>query len=126
MSAQADARTHLAKAKEFLQAAEFNLELELCNAATSDAVISGINSKDAICLTLVGRTNKGENHLEAVAELRRVGPLGAQIAPTMSRLLRLKSKSQYTPSSIAAADATKAVEWAQRLLDAAEDAVAGR
>jgi hypothetical protein len=126
VSALADARIHLAKAKEFLQAAEFNRDLALYNAATSDAVISGINSKDAICLALTGRTGKGDNHLEAVPELRRAGPAGAELAPTLSRLLKLKSKSQYTPQSVAAGDANKAIEWAERLLTAAEAAVAGR
>ena len=54
------AQKHLSKAREFLEAAEVNRDLELNNAATSDAVISAINSKDAICLTLTGRTNKNE------------------------------------------------------------------
>lgn len=49
-----EARAHLAKAREFLTAAELNLDLDLFNAATSNAVISGINSKDAICLRLTG------------------------------------------------------------------------
>lgn len=32
------------------------MDLELFSAATSSAVTSGINSKDAICLKLSGRT----------------------------------------------------------------------
>ncbi len=56
MSALNDATAHLAKSREFLRAAESNKELNLYNAATSDAVISGINSKDAICLGLTGRS----------------------------------------------------------------------
>jgi len=90
-----DARAHLSKAREFLEAAEVNRDLELFNAATSAAVISGINSKDAICTTL-------------------------------SRLLKLKTKSQYQPVSVAAADATKAVEWATRLLEGADEVVSSR
>lgn len=77
MTALSDARAHLSKSREFLQAAEINRDLDLYNAATSDAVISGINSKDAVCLALIGRTRK-------------------------------------------------AVEWAQRLLAGAEDAVSDR
>ncbi len=56
MSALNDATAHLAKLREFLRTAESNKELNLYNAATSDAVISGINSKDAICLGLTGRS----------------------------------------------------------------------
>lgn len=47
-----DAEAHLAKAREFLTAAESAASQDLHNAATSNAVVSGINSKDAICLRL--------------------------------------------------------------------------
>lgn len=47
-----DAKAHLVKAQEFLAAAESEVSAERYNAATSNAVLSGINSKDAICLTL--------------------------------------------------------------------------
>ena len=120
------AQRHLSKAREFLEAAEASRDLELYNAATSDAVISAINSKDAICLTLTGRTNKGENHNEAVSELRRAGPAGAVLAPTLSRLFKLKTKSQYSPVSVTPSDAGRAVQWAQRLITGAEDVFAGR
>lgn len=53
-----DARAHLAKAREFLTAAESAASQDLHNAATSNAVVSGINSKDAICLQLTGTTTK--------------------------------------------------------------------
>lgn len=126
MTALSDARAHLDKAREFLQAAEINRDVELYNAATSDAVISGINSKDAVCLALIGRTRKAENHNEAASELKAAGPAGATLAPTLGRLLKLKTKSQYQSVFISASDATKAVEWAQRLLTGAEDAVSDR
>ena len=113
------AQRHLSKAREFLEAAEANRDMERHNAATSDAVISAINSKDAICLTLTGRTNKGENHNEAVSELRRAGRAGADLAPTLSRLLKLKTK-------VTQSDAARAVQWAQRLMTGAEDVFAGR
>jgi uncharacterized protein (UPF0332 family) len=121
-----DAQQHLSKAREFLEAAEVNRELKLFNAATSDAVISAINSKDAICLTLTGRTTKGENHQAAVSELKQAGRAGADLAPTLSRLLKLKTKSQYTPVSITPSDAARAVQWAQRLIASAEEVIAGR
>jgi uncharacterized protein (UPF0332 family) len=125
MTAFSDAQIHVSKAREFLEAAEANWHLKLYNAATSDAVISGINSKDAICLTLTGRTSKSDNHLEGVTELKRAGRAGASLSPTLNRLLKLKTKSQYTPISLAASDATRAIEWAQRMLSGAEDVVIG-
>ncbi|WP_394289207.1 HEPN domain-containing protein [Microbacterium sp.] len=121
-----EARAHLAKAREFLAAAVASLEAEQFNAATSSAVICGINSKDAICLRLTGRTRKPDSHHEAVTELRSAGPPGAMLAPTLGRLLRLKTKSQYQSASIAMGDAARAVEWATRLLENAEEIVSIR
>ena len=77
MTALDEARLHQAKAREFLDAAEASRDLGLANPGASDAVISAINSKDAICLALTGRTGKTENHAQAVDELRRSGPAGA-------------------------------------------------
>ena len=49
------ARGHLTKAQEFLAEAKSALANGHANVATSNAVIAGINAKDAICLVLVGR-----------------------------------------------------------------------
>ena len=93
MGALDDARAHLAKAQEFLAAAELTLDLDLFNAATSSAVSSGINSKDAICLRLTGVSRKTDNHAQAVAELTQAGGVGAALTQTFSRLLRMKPQT---------------------------------
>ena len=126
MTASEEAQLHLSKAREFLEAAQGNRDRKLYNAATSDAIISAINSKDAICLALAGRTSKSDNHLDAVAELKRAGPAGAELSSTLNRLLKLKTRSQYAPLSVAPSTANRAAEWAQRMLTGAQDAVAGR
>lgn len=77
-----------------------------------------------MCLRLTGKTGKGDNHLEAVAELRATGSVGADLAPTLSRLIKLKTKSQYSALNVAASDAAKALDWAERLLNAAQEIVA--
>lgn len=123
MSALQDARAHLEKASEFLNAATMTFDRGLFNAATSNAVSCGINAKDAICLKLTGRSDKTESHSEAAAELTRAGPAAALIAPTLTRLLGMKSKSQYQSTSVARADATKALRWAQRMHEAAKEIV---
>ena len=120
MSAIHEARLHLAKSAEFLGAAQASLDAGFFNAATSDAVLAGINAKDAICLKLTGRTRKTENHNDAVDDLSRAGRAAADLAPTMSRLIKLKSRSQYQSASVAQQDARSAVEWAQRMCDAAK------
>lgn len=121
-----DARAHLAKAREFLEAARLNLEWDHVNAATSNAVISGINSQDAICLRLTGMTRKRDDHADAVAELKAAGPAGAAVASTLARLLKLKTKAQYQSRQIVLSDAAKAIEWGARLVDEAERVVSGR
>lgn len=127
MTALKEAQLHLSKAREFLEAAETNQDRMLYNAATSNAVISAIHSKDAVvCIALTGRTNKSDNHADALLELKRAGGTGADLSPTLNRLLKLKTKSQYAPASVAASNAEKAVEWAQRMLSGAQDVVAGR
>lgn len=119
MSALTDAQAHLRMAREFLDAAEVNLDLDLFNAAASSAVTSGINAKDAICLALTGRSDKSDNHTDAVAELRRAGPSATPLASTLGRLLKLKNRSQYQTVDVARADAAKAVDWAAKLLNRA-------
>ncbi len=122
----------IAMAAAWAAFAELDLDLELFNAATSSAVISGINSKDAICLTLTGTTDKTESHSTAIAELRAAGAshgtqagVTKQLATTLGRLLKLKNKSQYQSADVACSDATKAIERAQKLLDGASEIGAG-
>lgn len=121
MTPKTDARAHLRKAGEFLDAAELAAASSMWNAAAAAAVTSGINAKDAMCLALTGRTAKTDSHADAVAELRSVGGAAAPLATTLSRLLKLKNRSQYQAADISAADARKAIEWARRLHDGARE-----
>jgi len=125
MGALEDAKAHLAKAKEFLAAAQAGVAAEWYSAAASSAVLSGINSKDAICLKVNGQTNKTEDHKMAVAELRKAGPVAAKLAQDLDRLLAVKKKAQYQTNSVAQSDAIKAVERAERLYDGAASIVTG-
>lgn len=121
MGARDDALNHLRKAREFLEAAGLELELELHTAAASSAVLAGINAKDAICLQLTGRTGKAEDHRSAVPELAGVGPAGKALELTFRRLLGLKTAAQYQAGPISRTDAAKAVERATRMVDTARD-----
>lgn len=117
------AKDHLAKAMEFLEAAQVNDEYELFSAAVSNAVTSGINAKDAICLKLTGRTGRADDHAAAAAELKASGPVGAALAPTLRRLLGMKPKAQYQSKKMTGRESASAVSWAQRLYDGAEGVV---
>jgi uncharacterized protein (UPF0332 family) len=121
MGALEDARAHLEKAEEFLAAAEATLDLGLFNAATSNAVSSGVNAKDAVCLRLTGRTDKTDDHAGAADELRRAGGSAAGLAPTLRRLLGLKQKSQYQTAGVGRVEATRAVDWARRIYTGAKE-----
>ncbi|MEK7409866.1 MAG: HEPN domain-containing protein [Actinomycetota bacterium] len=120
MGALEEAKQYLAKAREFLEAAQVNFDLDLFNAATSNAVTSGINAKDAICSKVTGRTGKSDDHNTAVDELRRSGPDVKSLAPTLRRLLTLKQKAQYQEMSVSAADAKHAVRWAELIYEKAQ------
>lgn len=115
------AQLHLDKAGEFLAAARIDLAAGHVNAATSNAVLAGINAKDAVCLKLTGVTSKSDDHRGAVAELRSAGESGANLAPVLARLLGLKTRSQYQTTSVARSDAVKAIQWAARLHESADD-----
>lgn len=121
MGARDDARSHLRKAREFLDAAVLELAMELHTAAASSAVLAGINAKDAICLQLSGRTGNSEDHRAGVPELVAAGPAGKALESTFRRLLGLKTAAQYQAGPIGRTDATKAVAWATRMVDTARD-----
>ena len=121
MGARDEALAHLAKAREFLDAAALELDMGLLTAAASSAVLAGINAKDTICLRLTGRTGKSDDHRAAVPELAAAGPAGKALESTFRRLLGLKTTAQYQAAPISRTDATKAVEWATRMVDAARD-----
>jgi hypothetical protein len=112
VGARDDARSHLRKAREFLDAAGLELNRELYTTAASSAVLAGINAKDAICLQLTGRTGKSDDHRAAVPELAAAGPAGKVLESTFRRLLGLKTTAQYQAAPIGGTDATKAVGWA--------------
>lgn len=115
----------MAKAREFLVAADVERDHELYNAAISSAVISGINSKDAICLALTRTSQKSANHVNAVGELEAAGARNkhasttSRLAGLLESLLALKTRAQYAPYRFTHDDAEIAIGHAQELFDAA-------
>ena len=123
MGALEEARGHLRKAREFLEAGQVTLDLNMFDAATSNAVHSGINAKDAMCLKLTGDSGKTQNHKDAATELRKAGPKAAAVADDLKRLLTVKSKAEYQSIAVARSEAAKALERAERLYNAALEIV---
>jgi hypothetical protein len=65
-----------AVAQEFLDAVLVALDARWHNAAASNAVLAGINAKDALCFARIGRSSAGDDHKSAVNELRALGSSG--------------------------------------------------
>ena len=93
---------YLSKAREFLAAARFSLELENNTAATSNAVHAGVNAGDAISCALVGSVSKGE-HADAAEHLKTIGDV--QGARYLRQLLPLKTPAEYDPAPVSSAQA---------------------
>ena len=104
MTRKDEARPHLAKAQEYLDAARLVLEYGHNNAACSLSVTAGINSKDVVCILSTGRTDKSDSHDKAVEDLSKSGPAGAHAAPSVTQ-----------------SDAEQCVKQAGRLVDDAKE-----
>lgn len=110
---------HLAKAMEFLQAAQFCFDLELWDAAASNAVSAAINASDALILKGGGTVPRGQDHSEAATVLKRV--VDAETARQLKRVLSHKNRAQYGSARSTVAQADEAIRMADRLVDKAKD-----
>ncbi|MCB1018111.1 MAG: hypothetical protein KDB10_23700 [Acidimicrobiales bacterium] len=124
---RSDALARLAQAESFLLAAELIVEDDSDAAtpsvAASLAVLAGIAASDAACCARLGVRARGQSHAEAIELLGTVAPGGADMAKDLQRLLNRKDDSQYGLAFVAAAEATRMVGSAKRLLGRAQKAV---
>lgn len=111
----AQARAYLAKAEEFLEAAQASLDCGRMIAATSLAVHAGINAADAITAARVGQRAAGADHDQAITLLELAGPDGKKAAAHLRRLLPLKNRAEYDPDDVPKEAAARAVSWAERI-----------
>ena len=117
-----DARAYLAKAKEYLQAAEDALARNHCVAAGGTAVLAGIAAADAVAALRSGSVWTGE-HSQAPAFLERIGGQdGTAAARQLRRLIPLKNRTEYDPVHLTETEAANAVEAARRIVAVAENA----
>lgn len=120
MTARTDAHARLEDARVFLEAAEtintLNAEEPYADVIATLAVHAGIAASDAFCMLELGRHSKSENHADAVKTLKEAGGDNAILA----RLLGEKTKAGYNVSSLTRAKSAKCIEWASKLVSAAE------
>jgi hypothetical protein len=121
-----EARARLADARAQLHLAELAGESSPpaeVKAAISCAVLAGIAASDAACCTALGRTNRSENHRDAVELLGQVSPGGTGAARQLDRLLSLKDESQYGFTRLTGRKLQQAVRRARALMTHAEAVV---
>lgn len=116
----AQARGYVTKAEEFLAAASDELVAGRSIAATSLAIHAAINASDAVTGLRIGRRAIGPDHNQVLALLKEAGKDGAEVERNLGRLLPLKTKAEYEPDEIPAAEAARAVERAARCVAVAK------
>jgi HEPN domain-containing protein len=119
----AEAQAYLDKAQEFLRAARDSLELGNNTAAVGNAVHAGIAAADAISAIRTRTVWRGE-HAQAAGHLETIGEEGKQAARHLRRLLPMKTRAEYDPAPMRAADAKTAVQAAERIVALAVQALA--
>lgn len=124
---QSDVAARAEHARAFLAAADLILDLggdagivSRSNLVGSLAVLAGIAAADAMCGNALGERAAGEDHLEAVALLRRGSGSGDSSAAQLKRLLSAKTTVQYSPALLGDAKADKLLSLARRLVDTME------
>ncbi|MEC5179217.1 hypothetical protein [Arthrobacter sp. CG_A4] len=121
MTARTDATARLEDARAFVEAAEtidtLNDAESYADVIATLAIHAGIAASDVFCLLTRGQHSKSENHADAVNLLKTAGGDSA----ALSRLLGEKTKAGYNVKSLTRAKATKCLQWAGKLLSAAEE-----
>ena len=124
---RSDALTRLAQSEAFLLASELIIDDDSDDAtpsvAASLAVLAGIAASDAACCARLGVRARGQSHTEAVDLVRTVEPSGVDMAKDLQRLLNRKDGSQYGLAFVSSAEASRMVNWANRLLAHAQRAM---
>jgi hypothetical protein len=121
----AAARTRLAHARKFFEAAELVAmeepdTPESASVAASLAVLAGIAACDAACCAALGRRSRSQDHHDAEALLDDIAPGGAQAAKQLRRLLNLKDTAQYGLIHVGRQDLRAVLRQSRALLDFAE------
>jgi hypothetical protein len=98
---------------------------EARNVAAGNAVLAAVAAADALCCLRLGRYSRGQAHHEAAALLRTITPNGAKLARDLTAVLDVKDPAHYGTVFLAATTVKSVLRGATRLLEAAEDTLAG-
>jgi hypothetical protein len=114
-------RGRLRKASQFIDAATLiadkaDEEADIADAVVTLCVRAGIAASDVICCARLGQHAQGEDHSEAVVLL---GKADSGSAKHLRVLLSMKTKAEYSHSSLTASDTNRAVRAAEALIETA-------
>lgn len=123
---EGDAEGRLAKAEQFLDAAETvrdfaNDEADVGDAFVTLCVHAGIAAADMLCCVALGEHAQDDDHAHAVGLLARVAPEGRDMSRSLRALLGLKTKAGYSARAVSVEDRKRALRNAQKLVIAARD-----
>lgn len=114
-------RGRLRKASQFIDAATLiaeraDEEADIADAFVTLCVHAGITASDVICCARLGQHAQGEDHSEAVALL---GKADSESARHLRALLSMKTKAEYSHSSVTTTDTKRAARAAEALIETA-------
>lgn len=114
--------TKITKAEKFMAVADVAVAADHHDAAVSLAVSAGVNYVDALCLQRLGRrAGRSEGHEDALGLLRKCGGVGDTVARHYRRLLRNKTKAQYSAQECTDREASETIQHAERIRNLVRD-----
>lgn len=123
------ARDRLAAAESYIEAAETIAASEATlpaaahfknNTIITNYVHVGIAASDAICCFELKVHSKGDDHRQAIAQIRKVRD-GASLAKALADLLHLKTRAGYGAKPLPDTDVKRAGRAADKLVQAARE-----
>jgi hypothetical protein len=116
----------LKKAQQFYEAAETvrgfaDDESDVGDAYVTLCVHAGIAAADSICCMVLGEHAQGDDHVEAVALIKRVRPGGTDLGSALNTLLGFKTRAGYSAEPVNATTCKRARRAAEKLVTAARD-----
>jgi hypothetical protein len=123
---RAEARTRLAHARKFLEAAQLAADEdapESSSVAASLAVLCGIAAADAACCAALGRRSRSQDHRDAELLVATVEPGGKDAANALRRLIDLKDTAHYGLINVSRQKLTAALRQAGALVEFAGAAI---
>ncbi|MGC2485496.1 MAG: hypothetical protein WA359_04540 [Acidimicrobiales bacterium] len=117
-----EARLRLKAARAYLEAAELILtdaREEFASVAAGNAILAGIAATDALCGKGLGLRSRDKDHRQAAEPVKTASSRGTRHKTLLIRLLDVKDEAHYGFLDVSTSTATRAVNSARELVNAA-------